>query len=336
MKEILKAHPEVKTLFGNRASTVWVVLGVVALQIAVAWKLRDAHWGWMLAAAWTVGAVCNHAIFVLIHEATHNLILKGSTGNRWMGMIANLPAIFPAAMGFRTFHLLHHRHQGEFDRDADLSGPNEARWVGRSTLRKTLWMLGFWFVEGVIRPNRLKGVKYMDGWLAVNVLLQVAFTAAVWTLIGPMAVVYMFLSTMFAIGLHPLGARWIQEHYVIKPGQETYSYYGPFNKVMLNVGYHNEHHDLMMVPWMNLPKLKAMAPEFYDTLYSHRSYTGLLWRFLTDPEVTLFSRVTREGRAAARVARAKLGEAEFEPEVAGWAAPAGAMRGAVSATPATN
>ena len=62
----------------------------------------------------------------------------------------------------------------------------------------------------------------------------------------------MLLSFVFSIGLHPVGARWIQEHYLIAPPQETYSYYGPLNKVAFNVGYHNEHHDFSFVPWNNL------------------------------------------------------------------------------------
>jgi sphingolipid delta-4 desaturase len=209
-------------------------------------------------------------------------------------MVANLPIVFPSAMGFRTFHLLHHRYQGEFDRDADLAGPKEARWVGRSSIRKSLWMLFFFVVEGVIRPARLKNVKLMDTWVAINVMVELTFLALIFVLCGPWALAYLALSTMFSIGLHPVGARWIQEHYVVQEGQETYSYYGPFNSVMYNVGYHNEHHDLMMVPWSRLPKLKAMAPEFYDSLYSHRSYVKLLLKFLFDPSLNLFSRVTRE------------------------------------------
>jgi sphingolipid delta-4 desaturase len=65
------------------------------------------------------------------------------------------------------------------------------------------------------------------------------------------------------------------------------------NVVVFNAGYHNEHHDLMRVPWMRLPRVKAIAPEFYDALYAHRSWTGLLMRFLTDPEMTPFSRSVR-------------------------------------------
>ena len=106
-----------------------------------------------------------------------------------------------------------------------------------------------------------------------------------------MALLYLALSTLFALGLHPLGGRWIQEHYITKEGQETYSYYGPLNKLTFNMGYHNEHHDFMHIPWINLPKLKAMAPEYYDTLKSYDSWTKVVLMFIFDKKLNSFSRI---------------------------------------------
>ncbi|HEX8281153.1 MAG TPA: hypothetical protein VF551_07240, partial [Chthoniobacterales bacterium] len=56
------------------------------------------------------------------------------------------------------------------------------------------------------------------------------------------------------------------------------------------------------IPWNNLPKLRAMAPEFYDTLRYHTSWTRLLFEFLFDPRYDLFARVERTPaeRAAAQ------------------------------------
>jgi sphingolipid delta-4 desaturase len=99
-----------------------------------------------------------------------------------------------------------------------------------------------------------------------------------------------------AIGLHPLGARWIQEHFALVPDQETYSYYGPLNRVSFNVGYHNEHHDLVTVPWSRLPEIRRRAPEFYDGLHAYTSWTGLLVRFVRDRHITLFNYIVRPGR----------------------------------------
>jgi sphingolipid delta-4 desaturase len=110
---------------------------------------------------------------------------------------------------------------------------------------------------------------------------------------------YLVMSTVFAIGLHPLGARWIQEHFALVPDQETYSYYGPLNKVSFNVGYHNEHHDIVTIPWSRLPQIRRIAPEFYDGLHSYQSWTSLLLHFLRDRNITLFNAIVRPGRAAA-------------------------------------
>ena len=85
---------------------------------------------------------------------------------------------------------------------------------------------------------------------------------------------------MFAFGLHPLGARLLQEHFVLKENQETYSYYGAGNLLALNIGYHNEHHDMVAVPWNRLPALRRIAPEFYEPLLSHTSWVRLFFRFL--------------------------------------------------------
>jgi sphingolipid delta-4 desaturase len=59
------------------------------------------------------------------------------------------------------------------------------------------------------------------------------------------------------------------------------------------MGYHNEHHDFPTIPWNNLPRLRALAPEYYDTLKYHPSWSGLLFQFIFDPEYTLFCRVER-------------------------------------------
>ncbi len=302
-KQLLARHPELNKLFGNTPSTAFHVIACVSAQILIGIFLSHYSAWIMLPVAWCVGAIINHALWVLIHDCTHNLVFKGSTANRWMGMVCNLPLVFPAAMGFRKYHLLHHRYQGEFERDADLPGPMEAKLVGSSSFRKFLWLLNFWVIEGVVRPARLKGVKLWDRWIFINLAVQVVFSTGLIFFFGWNPMFYLMLSTIFSVGLHPVGARWIQEHYVMVPGQETYSYYGPFNWFCYNVGYHNEHHDLMAVPWSRLKDVKRIAPEFYEPLYSHSSWSKLLLRFLFDPKLNLYSRVVRKGQTAAKKAK---------------------------------
>ena len=162
-------------------------------------------------------------------------------------------------------------------------------------MRKAIWLILFPIVQSV-RPTRLREIKPIDGWVVTNFVAQAAFDVAVWFLLGPKALVYLLASLFFGVGFHPLGARWIQEHYLVFPGQETNSYYGMLNRLALNVGYHNEHHDFPSVPWDRLPRIRAAAPEAYETLQSHPSWAGLMWRFLTDRRISLFSRQIRQNR----------------------------------------
>ncbi len=92
--------------------------------------------------------------------------------------------------------------------------------------RKALWLLLFPFFQ-LTRPPRLKEISLFDGWVFVNIVVQVAYDAAVLFLLGPKALLFLGAAFFFSVGLHPLGARWIQEHYLVHgTNQETSSYYG--------------------------------------------------------------------------------------------------------------
>ena len=291
-RELLRRHPEVRALFGRYPASALYIAALVGLQIGITWLLQDAGALAIFLAAYLVGAFVSHALFVLIHDASHNLILRGSFKNRLLGMLCNVGQGFPSAMSFRTYHLLHHSHLDEYAWDADLAFRWEARLVGSSPLRKALWLLAFAAIE-VVRPLRIDK-QYAEPWVVANTVVILATDAAIWWLTGTAGLAYVLLATFFGIGLHPLGARWIQEHYTFVPGQETYSYYGVLNRLAFNIGYHNEHHDLVRVPWVRLPQVKAMAPEFYEPLHAHRSLTRVLVQWIFDPRLDLHTRITRE------------------------------------------
>lgn len=294
-KEILAAHPEIRKLFKrNPWSVFWTVL-LVGLQVSIGIVLAvlAAPWWLIVITAYAVGALANHALFVLIHEYSHNLVLKTANANRVGSIGANIAIVFPAAIGFRNYHLLHHSYLGIRGLDADLPTPNEARWVGNSWWRKTVWLGMFWAVQGILRPTTVHGVRTIDGWVILNAAaMAMAMGPIIW-FFGWLPVVYLFSSTVFSLGLHPVGARWIQEHYVFRDGQETYSYYGWMNKLCFNMGYHNEHHDFPHVPWALLPEVRAAAPEFYDQLYHHRSWTRLLVHVLFNRNFRPDNRIVR-------------------------------------------
>jgi len=273
----------------NPRSAVWVV-ALVAMQWGIAAFADSLGWAWLVAVAYLVGAVINHALYVMIHECTHNLVFERATYNKLLGILCDFALVIPGALAFRKYHLLHHKYLGQLGLDPDIVLPSEARLVGRSAWRKALWM----FLLGIsqaLRPCNVRNVGLWDRWTAANLAIQVLVNVSLFLLLGAEALVYLALSTLFALGLHPLGGRWIQEHYVTRQGQETYSYYGLLNRLCFNMGYHNEHHDFANVPWNNLPKLRAMAPDYYDSLKSYRSWTGVVLRFVFDPNMSGFSRI---------------------------------------------
>jgi sphingolipid delta-4 desaturase len=291
-KAILRDHPEVRKLFGPNIWSFAIIVGVVAFQYTVAYLLRDQPWWLIVAVAWGVGAYCNHAMYVMIHDAAHSLIFRRRAANEFAAILADCTNVIPAAMSFRSYHLKHHAHQGVYDLDADLPNRWEARLIGNTAFGKAIWFLLFPFFE-MFRPTRLQGIQFLTGWTLVNWLMVFSADALLVWLAGPMALLYLGLSFLFSIGLHPLGARWIQEHYLVSPNQETYSYYGFLNLLAFNVGYHNEHHDFASIPWNRLPELKRIAPEYYDNLISHRSWTKLWLQFIFDRRLSHFSRLVR-------------------------------------------
>jgi sphingolipid delta-4 desaturase len=57
------------------------------------------------------------------------------------------------------------------------------------------------------------------------------------------------------------------------------------------------------VAWNRLPKVKKIANSYYDTLGYHTSYTGLLFRFLFDKKLSVYSRVARANRGKVKVTK---------------------------------
>jgi sphingolipid delta-4 desaturase len=291
-REMLQAHPELRELTGPETSTALWTGALVVLQCGLAIALRHSPWWLWLPCAYVVGATIDHALWAVIHECCHNLVFRSRLANRAVAIAANIPIVVPGAMSFFKYHLLHHVHLGEMDLDTGIPGPTEARLVGRSSLLKSLWLAGYIFISGIVRPRRLK-IDLLDGWTIANLVFQAGAMAALVSVAGWQPLVYLSVSTVFAIGLHPLGGRWIQEHFALAPHQETYSYYGPLNRLAFNIGYHNEHHDLVTVPWSRLPRVRHVAPEFYQGLTSYASWTGILVHFLRNRDISLFSYIVR-------------------------------------------
>jgi sphingolipid 4-desaturase/C4-monooxygenase len=289
-RQMLQKYPQIKALYGPCWRTKYVCTALVATQLLLAFLLRDAPWWLILLVAYGVGGVINQALLLAIHELSHNLAFRKPWHNRVFAMFVNLPVGVPVAETFRYYHLLHHTHQGDERLDTDLPTNLEARLL-RGRFSKLLWLSMQGLAYG-LRPLFVHPKKPSAAEL-VNLLLQLGFNVALFYFWGGKALAYLPVSSLIVMGLHPIAGHYISEHYVFRAGQETYSYYGPLNALAFNVGYHNEHHDFPYVPGSRLPALRRLAPEYYDPLFSHRSWTRTIWRYIMDPALGGFSRVKR-------------------------------------------
>lgn len=104
---------QVLKLCGPEPLTIPLVLGVVALQCACAYLLRNSaflSWPFLLT-SYIVGATANQNLFLAIHEISHNLAFRSPIANRLLAIIANLPIGIPYSASFRVrspfYKLLH-------------------------------------------------------------------------------------------------------------------------------------------------------------------------------------------------------------------------------------
>jgi len=291
---ILRRHPEVVQLYGYDPRTKWVAFAAVAVQVALAYlfgRVWTHTYFWYVLVAYVIGGSLTGLYGVIFHECTHNLTAKTSLANRWIGLITNIGLPLPIYMAFRRFHLEHHTYQGVFGVDPDLPLDWEVNFIRGNTVMKLIWM--FFFPVMYIYRGALQG-KTPSYWECVNYVFTLFTDAVIVYVCGWRGFGYLGLSTWLGYGLHPAAVHFIQEHYTWKDGQETYSYYGSGNKLFLNIGYHNEHHDFVAIPWSKLPELKKIAKEFYEPLDYHSSWFSVLWEFLTSPQFGPQSRVGRE------------------------------------------
>lgn len=290
-KQILAAHPEVTKLMGPEPLTKYIVAGLVALQLTAAYLLKDMAFTWQFfVVAYVVGATATQALFLAIHEITHNLAFKSFNHNKYLAMLANIPIAIPYSAAFKGYHLEHHKYQGLEGVDTDL--PTKIEGILLSNVLGKVFFAVNQILFYALRPMLVKQQEFSK-WHAMNWAIVFAFDAIVIATFGMGPMWYLLVSDFLAGSLHPCAAHFIAEHYVFTGEVETYSYYGPLNMLTFNVGYHNEHHDFPNIAWSNLPKLKALAPEFYDNLPYHKSWPMVIWKFITDPNVSTWNRVKR-------------------------------------------
>ncbi|XP_050500417.1 sphingolipid delta(4)-desaturase DES1 [Diabrotica virgifera virgifera] len=294
-KQILEKYPQIKKLFGYDPNFKWVVTSMVLTQFVLLYLLKDRSWPVLILVAYCLGGVINHSLMLAIHEISHNLAFGHARPlhNKLFGFFANLPIGLPITISFKKYHLEHHRYQGDEQKDTDIPTYIEAK-LFCTTFGKFIWVIlqpfFYSFRPLVVYPKPPTLLEF------VNLVIQLAFDALVVYFFGGRMLGYLLIGSVMAMGLHPVAGHFISEHYMFKKGYETYSYYGPLNWITFNVGYHNEHHDFPAVPGSRLPEVKRIAPEFYDNLPQHHSWSAVLYDFVMDPDVGPYARIRRKAK----------------------------------------
>ena len=234
----------------------YVVVAMVVTQLIAAYLLRDASFFTIVVVAYCFGGVINHSMTLAIHEISHNIAFGNAhpMRNRALGIFGNMILGIPYSTVFKKYHTEHHKYQGDDTMDVDIPSRLEAR-LFTSTGRKFIWLLlqpvFYAFRPLLINPKPVTRLEVL------NLVVQVAFDVAIYYAFGLRSLLYLSGGTFLAMGLHPVARHFISEHYVFKKGYETYSYYGPLNCIMFNVGYHNEHHDFPNIPGCYLPEVRV-------------------------------------------------------------------------------
>jgi len=296
-KYMSKKYPAIKELFGIDKHFRHVVSAEVLFQVFMAYLLQDASWITIIFCAYFIGGVVNHSLTLAIHDIGHNTAFGNTKAslNRYFSMWANLPMGIPSAITFKKYHIDHHRYLGGITSegvllDTDTPSPWEGRFF-RGPILKSIWLFVNPFFYG-LRPV-FTSPKPVTKFEIYNIITCITFDLFILFTYGYRSLLYLILGTVLALGLHPSSGHFIAEHYNFLKNTETFSYYGPFNRIMFNVGYHIEHHDFPFIPGSRLPLMKNLVPEMYRDLPYISSWCNVIWDYIMDPEVGPFSRIHR-------------------------------------------
>jgi sphingolipid delta-4 desaturase len=125
-REILAQHPEIKELYAPDIwSAVFAAL-TIALQLYMAWLVKDRSYTVIVPLAYALGGTCNHSLVLAEHELSHDNFFRTKLANRIMSYMCNLPIALPMAPTFRRYHLEHHS-LGMVGLDMDVPSKLEGR-----------------------------------------------------------------------------------------------------------------------------------------------------------------------------------------------------------------
>lgn len=230
-------------------------------------------------------------LFTLTHECTHQTPFDTRWLNETVGHVSGALVGLPFTW-FRYFHLAHHRHTNDPERDPELTGgprPTSWRryliylsgwryWVGNG---RTLVLLAFGTPDAPYLPERKISAMKREA----RMLLLVYGVALASLLLSP-ALFWLWLLPL-VIGQPFLRLYLLAEHGLCPPVADMFENTRTTftNRAMRalawNMPYHAEHHAFPNVPFHNLPDLHAdVAAHLKSTSDGYAAFTGAYARQL--------------------------------------------------------
>lgn len=291
-RDILKKYPQISNLYGPSSKTKYIVFFIMIIHFMSLYLVTQVKSTLLfITMAYFIGGSLASLSGILVHECCHQLVSKTSFGNTVFGYMANIPIIIPMSSSFQKYHMEHHFYQGVRNKDPDLPLEIEIRMIQGSTFAKIIYVLiypTFYIGRSFFIKKRITISEI------VNIILHAILIYFTYQIFGTRGILYWIASSWLGFSIHPAAAHLIQEHFTFEDGQETYSYYGPYNKIFMNIGYHNEHHDFMGIAWDKLPEVNKIANEYYTCFMDQKSWFGVLYNFITKKVYGPQSRVVRE------------------------------------------
>jgi len=309
------APREVKALSELAILRGYAAIAFQWLVIAAAIAAAEVTHSWLVAiAAIVVVATRQHALAVLMHDASHTLL---SRNKRLNDVISSLLLSFPiltSTTRYRSHHMRHHQYVNT-EQDPDLE--NAQTNLGRAALVRqlvadilglnTLTTLTTLSHFGIIGPlfksaDAPGGLPAFEKRLAIAYYLGVAVVVTATSTWGSFLLYWVLPLTTVLSPI--LRFRALAEHGACANSHDLDMarsvYAGIAERFLLapcNVNYHLEHHLYPSVPFYNLPRLSGL-------LRSHAIFTDHAHRndgyFLGDPSV--FDEVTATAEASVRQA----------------------------------
>ena len=293
-KKILDKNPDIKLLFGPEWKSKWISILILFIpQIYISLNIHKLSTFYQFIVTYAIGATLTQALFLAIHELSHNLFFKNIHYNKLFSILLNFPIGIPFSISFRDYHIEHHRNLGIYGLDTDLPTIFEKKYI-KGKLLKILW-LSLQIVTYSVRPMLVKSYK-LTNYHFLNIFLQFSFNSLIYTYYGASPLIYYIICDLIAGGLHPCAYHFISEHYLLENNskQETFSYYGLLNYLTWNVGYHNEHHDFPYIPWSRLSKVRKIVKEYskdiYENIESYNNWSTIFNKFIMNKDISLDNR----------------------------------------------